>query len=83
MVSSTSFPIRSPGEKSRILVRAEAFNTFNHVSCSGFGTTLNSGSEGRITSVREPRHRQLSLRFEPLSRVEIHVRHALPFNRQE
>lgn len=64
MAAIKSFAIGIAGRETKFSLRAEAFNIFNHVNFNAVSTTLNSGTYGRVTSVREPRQMQLSLRFE-------------------
>jgi len=59
-----SFTFAVAGHETKFSLRAEVFNIFNHVNFSGVSTTLNSGTYGRVTSVREPRQMQMSLRYE-------------------
>jgi hypothetical protein len=58
---SKLFPIR---EHARVLFRSEFFNFLNHTNWSGVSTSLGAGTFGRITSARDPRKIQLSLRLE-------------------
>ena len=55
------FPIREPVKLS---FTAEFFNFLNHTNWSGVSTGLGSGTYGRVTSARDPRKIQLSLRAE-------------------
>jgi hypothetical protein len=54
------FPIR---EKLRLRFAAEFFNFLNHTNWSGVATALGSGNYGQITSARDPRKMQMSLRL--------------------
>jgi hypothetical protein len=54
------FPIH---EHWKLRYSAEFFNFLNHTNWSGVGTTLGSGNFGQITSARDPRKIQMSLRL--------------------
>ena len=58
---SKLFPIQ---ERARLLFRGEFFNFLNHTNWSGVSTNLGTGNFGRITSARDPRKIQLSLKME-------------------
>ncbi|MEO8127543.1 MAG: TonB-dependent receptor [Bryobacteraceae bacterium] len=59
-----NFPIRLLGEASRLQVRAEFFNVFNHTQFAGIGTTQNSPSTfGIVNSTLDPRILQLAAKF--------------------
>jgi Carboxypeptidase regulatory-like domain len=64
MAAIKSFAFAVGGRETRLSLRAEAFNVFNHVNFRDINTQLNSGTYGSVTSVREPRQMQLSLRYE-------------------
>jgi hypothetical protein len=51
-------------ERARLSFKGEFFNFLNHTNFSGASTSLGSGTYGRITSARDPRKIQLSMRFE-------------------
>src|SRR5262249_23489132 len=50
--------------RTRVEVRADLFNAFNHVNFSNPNANLSSGSYGQIADARPPRQTQLSLRLE-------------------
>ncbi len=50
-------------EGSRLEIRFETYNTFNHTQLGGASTNLTSATYGRITSTREPRQIQIALRY--------------------
>jgi len=50
-------------EGSRLEIRFETYNTFNHTQLGGASTNLTSSTYGRITSTREPRQIQIALRY--------------------
>jgi hypothetical protein len=54
------FPIR---EQLRLRFAAEFFNFLNHTNWAGVGTSLGAGNYAQITSARDPRKIQLSLRL--------------------
>jgi hypothetical protein len=58
--ATKQFPIR---EKLRLRFAAEFFNFMNHTNWSGVGTSLGAGNYAQITSARDPRKIQLSLRL--------------------
>jgi len=58
---SKQFPIR---ERAHLMFRSEFFNFLNHTNWSGVSTSLGAGNFGRITSARDPRKIQLSLKME-------------------
>lgn len=58
---SKQFPIR---EKAKLKFAGEFYNFMNHTNWSGVGTSLGSGNYGSITSARDPRKIQLSLRMD-------------------
>ncbi len=58
---SRLFPIR---ESMRLRLSGEFFNILNHTNFLGVGTSLGSGTYGQITSARDPRRVQLSLRLD-------------------
>ncbi|HEY3841234.1 MAG TPA: carboxypeptidase-like regulatory domain-containing protein [Bryobacteraceae bacterium] len=51
-------------EKTRLRLSGEFFNMLNHPNWSGVGTGLGGGTYGQITSARDPREIQLSLRID-------------------
>jgi hypothetical protein len=51
-------------EQIKLSFKGEFFNFLNHTNFSGVSTSLGSGTYGRITSARDPRKIQLSMRFE-------------------
>lgn len=50
-------------ERTSLQFRGELFNIFNHTNFSGVDTTVGSGSYGQITSARDPRIVEFSLRL--------------------
>jgi len=58
---SRVFPIY---ERFRLKLSGEFFNMLNHPNWSGVSTSLGSGNYGRVTSARDPREIQLSLRLD-------------------
>jgi len=64
MALTKTFPFSVAGRETRLALRGEFFNIFNHVNYRDVSTALNSGTYGRVTAVREPRQMQLSLRYE-------------------
>ena len=58
--AAKQFPIH---EKLRLRFAAEFFNFLNHTNWSGVGTSLGSGNYAQITSARDPRKMQMSLRL--------------------
>jgi hypothetical protein len=58
--AAKQFPLR---EKLRLRFAAEFFNFLNHTNWSGLGTSLGAGNYAQITSARDPRKIQLSLRL--------------------
>ncbi len=57
-------PIHELGEAGRLEIRAEAFNTFNHVQFSAPSTTVGNGSFGQTTSqANQPRTMQFALKL--------------------
>lgn len=58
---SRIFPIR---ERWRLKLTGEFFNMPNHPNWWSVSTALGSGTYGRITSARDPREIQLSLRLD-------------------
>jgi hypothetical protein len=50
-------------ENTRVQVRAEFFNLFNNVNFNNPGTTVGTPGFGRITSARDPRILQLTLKL--------------------
>jgi hypothetical protein len=50
-------------EGSRLEIRFETYNSFNHTQLGGATTNLTSPNFGRITSTREPRQIQFALRY--------------------
>ncbi len=58
---SRVFPIR---EAWHLKLSGEFFNTLNHPNWSAVSTSLGSGTYGHITSARDPREIQLSLRLD-------------------
>ena len=58
---SRLFPIR---ESMRLRFSGEFFNILNHTNWSGVSTSIGSGNYGQITSARDPRRVQLSLRLD-------------------
>ena len=56
-----TFPMHG---RSKIGLRAEAFNVLNHVNFSNPNTNLSSGTYGQISDTRPPRQMQLSLQME-------------------
>lgn len=51
-------------ERAKVQFRSEFFNVFNHTNFSGVSTTLGAGNFGRITSARDPRIMEFSLRLQ-------------------
>lgn len=51
------------GENTRLQLRAEAFNVFNHTNFRNLGTNVTLGTYGTVTTVRDPRTLQLGLKF--------------------
>lgn len=51
-------------ERNMVEFRAESFNIFNHTNFSGVDTTFGSGNYGRVTSARDPRILEFSLRYQ-------------------
>ena len=59
-----NFPIRKLGEASRLQIRAEFFNVFNHTEFAGIGTTQNVPSSfGIVNSTLDPRILQLAAKL--------------------
>jgi hypothetical protein len=58
---SKQFPIR---EQTKLSLTAEFFNFLNHTNWSGVSTALGSGTYGQVTSARDPRKIQLSMRLQ-------------------
>ena len=58
---SKLFPIR---ESFKAKLSGEFFNVVNHTNWSGVSTSLGSGNYGQVTSARDPRRVQLSLRVD-------------------
>jgi hypothetical protein len=58
---SRIFPIH---ESLRLKFSGEFFNTLNHTNWSSVSTSVGSGTYGQITSARDPREIQLSLRLD-------------------
>lgn len=55
------FPLR---EQTKLSFTGEFFNFLNHTNWSGVGSALGGGTYGQITSARDPRKVQLSLKLE-------------------
>uniref|UniRef100_UPI00210E84A9 hypothetical protein n=1 Tax=Staphylococcus aureus TaxID=1280 RepID=UPI00210E84A9 len=51
------------GETTRLQLRGEAFNIFNHTNFRTLSTGLTSANFGAITSTRDPRVIQLGVKF--------------------
>jgi hypothetical protein len=58
---SKQFPI---WEQTKLSFNAEFFNFLNHTNWSGVSTALGSGTYGQVTSARDPRKIQLSLKLQ-------------------
>ncbi len=52
------------GERARIQLRFESFNTFNHGSPNAINTTIGSSSFGQVTGYHDPRNLQLGAKFQ-------------------
>jgi hypothetical protein len=50
-------------DSTKLDIRAEAFNIFNHTQWAGYSANISSAYFGEITSARPPRTMQLSLRL--------------------
>ena len=59
--ASKQWPIK---DQMRLSFKGEFFNFLNHTNFLGVSTSLGSGTYGRVTSARDPRKIQLSMRFE-------------------
>jgi hypothetical protein len=59
--ASKQWPIK---EQIKLSFRAEFFNILNHTNFLAVSTSLGSGTYGQITSARDPRKVQLSMKFE-------------------
>ncbi len=53
-----------PAEKWTFQLRGEAFNMFNNANFSGVSTAFGSGNFGQVTSARQPRVMQVSLKVD-------------------
>ncbi len=51
------------GETTRLQLRGEAFNVFNHTNFRAIGTNVTLASYGQVTTVRDPRTIQLGAKF--------------------
>jgi hypothetical protein len=51
------------GETTRLQLRAEAFNIFNHTNFRTLSTNVTASSFGQVTAVRDPRTIQLGIKF--------------------
>lgn len=51
------------GETTRLQIRAEAFNIFNHTNFRTLSTNVTAGTYGQVTAVRDPRTIQLGAKF--------------------
>ncbi len=51
------------GETTRLQIRGEAFNVFNHTNFRNIGTNVTLGTYGTVISVRDPRTIQLGAKF--------------------
>ena len=51
------------GETTRIQIRGEAFNIFNHTNFRTLQTNVTNGAFGQVTAVRDPRTIQLGAKF--------------------
>ena len=51
------------GETTRLQIRGEAFNIFNHTNFRTIGTNVTLGTYGQVTAVRDPRTIQLGAKF--------------------
>lgn len=51
------------GEQTRLQLRAEAFNIFNHTNFRTIGTNITLGTYGTVTAVRDPRTIQLGAKL--------------------
>jgi hypothetical protein len=51
------------GETTRLQLRGEAFNVFNHTNFRTIGTNVTLGTYGTVTAVRDPRTIQLGAKF--------------------
>jgi hypothetical protein len=51
-------------DRAKLSFKGEFFNVLNHTNFSGVSTSLGSGTYGQITSARDPRKIQLSMKFE-------------------
>lgn len=58
---SRIFPVH---ESWRLKLSGEFFNTLNHTNWSSVSTSVGSGTYGQVTSARDPREIQLSLRLD-------------------
>ncbi len=50
-------------EKTRLQLRGEAFNVFNHTNFRTIGTNVTLGTYGTVTAVRDPRNIQLGIKL--------------------
>lgn len=55
-----NFPVRRLGESSRVQIRAEWFNFFNHTQFQNPNTTFNTSTFGLVTGTFDPRILQLA-----------------------
>jgi len=60
---SKNFGIRKLGEASRLQIRAEFFNFFNHTQFNNPAATVNTSTFGLVNSTRDPRILQLGGKF--------------------
>jgi hypothetical protein len=51
------------GERTRLQLRGEAFNVFNHTNFRSIGTNITLSTYGTVTAVRDPRTIQLGAKF--------------------
>ncbi len=51
-------------EQHKLEFRAESFNVFNHTNFNGVSTNIGSGTQGTVTSARDPRIFEFALRYQ-------------------
>ena len=51
------------GESTRLQLRGEAFNVFNHTNFSSLSTNITAANFGAVTATRDPRVIQLAAKF--------------------